>query len=201
MELSKAVINGPKKHPGANAVLDELGNLTYLKEVWSIYSLPTISHHIPIANIFCYIQDDADSRLAISRTLRTVTQGKGSSGVKKVYRHIRTGDVVLVNRQPSLHKPSMMAHKVITPPSSSSSFLLVYADSVLGASVVHRKDNPHALRQLQHLQRWLRRWWDEHPFSSGNKNAPKTVFELPILTFSYAFLNNRMSLRELKPMA
>lgn len=29
---------------------------------------------------------------------------------KKVYRHLRDGDVLLVNRQPTLHKPSMMAH-------------------------------------------------------------------------------------------
>jgi len=29
-----------------------------------------------------------------------------------VLRHLRTGDAVLVNRQPTLHKPSMMAHKV-----------------------------------------------------------------------------------------
>lgn len=31
---------------------------------------------------------------------------------KKVYRHIRDGDIVILNRQPTLHKPSMMAHKV-----------------------------------------------------------------------------------------
>ena len=29
----------------------------------------------------------------------------------KVYRHLVNGDVVLMNRQPSLHKPSIMAHK------------------------------------------------------------------------------------------
>jgi DNA-directed RNA polymerase I subunit RPA1 len=29
----------------------------------------------------------------------------------KVYRHLIDGDVLLVNRQPSLHKPSIMAHK------------------------------------------------------------------------------------------
>ena len=31
---------------------------------------------------------------------------------KKVYRHLRDGDIVLLNRQPTLHKPSMMAHRV-----------------------------------------------------------------------------------------
>jgi DNA-directed RNA polymerase beta' subunit len=30
---------------------------------------------------------------------------------KKVYRHLRDGDVLILNRQPTLHKPSMMAHR------------------------------------------------------------------------------------------
>jgi len=30
---------------------------------------------------------------------------------KKVYRHLQDGDMLVVNRQPTLHKPSMMAHK------------------------------------------------------------------------------------------
>ena len=34
------------------------------------------------------------------------------SKTKKVYRHVHDGDVVIMNRQPSLHKPSMMCHKV-----------------------------------------------------------------------------------------
>ena len=29
----------------------------------------------------------------------------------KVYRHLVNGDVLLVNRQPTLHKPGIMAHK------------------------------------------------------------------------------------------
>ncbi len=31
-------------------------------------------------------------------------------GRKVVYRHMHNGDVLLVNRQPTLHKPSIMAH-------------------------------------------------------------------------------------------
>lgn len=33
-------------------------------------------------------------------------------GHLQVYRHLQNGDVLLLNRQPSLHRPSMMAHKV-----------------------------------------------------------------------------------------
>lgn len=35
----------------------------------------------------------------------------GSFSCKKVWRHLRTGDALLVNRQPTLHKPGIMAHK------------------------------------------------------------------------------------------
>lgn len=30
---------------------------------------------------------------------------------KKVYRHLQDGDILILNRQPTLHKPSMMCHK------------------------------------------------------------------------------------------
>ena len=30
----------------------------------------------------------------------------------KVFRHLKNGDALLMNRQPTLHKPSIMAHKV-----------------------------------------------------------------------------------------
>ena len=45
-----------------------------------------------------------------------IIQGAGTNngGVptacKRVWRHLRTGDVLLVNRQPTLHKPGIMAH-------------------------------------------------------------------------------------------
>jgi DNA-directed RNA polymerase I subunit RPA1 len=36
----------------------------------------------------------------------------GTQPGNKVYRHLINGDVLLVNRQPTLHKPGIMAHKV-----------------------------------------------------------------------------------------
>ena len=45
-------------------------------------------------------------RLGISRTLLNNCEGK------IVYRHLESGDVVLFNRQPTLHKPSLMSHIV-----------------------------------------------------------------------------------------
>ena len=38
--------------------------------------------------------------------------GTFSSGNGKiVYRHLRDGDLMLTNRQPTLHKPGLMAHR------------------------------------------------------------------------------------------
>eukprot|EP01103_Thecamoeba_quadrilineata_P011482 TRINITY_DN2752_c0_g1_i1.p1 TRINITY_DN2752_c0_g1~~TRINITY_DN2752_c0_g1_i1.p1 ORF type:complete len:1475 (-),score=331.47 TRINITY_DN2752_c0_g1_i1:100-4146(-) len=83
-ELRQAVINGPNVHPGAVYVETNNGRKTKLSET------------------------DQTSRIAQSKLLLSAELGE----VKKVYRHMKTGDVVLMNRQPSLHKPSIMAHKV-----------------------------------------------------------------------------------------
>ena len=87
-ELRKAVINGPDNWPGAVQVQNEDGALTSLIGM-------TIEQRKTIAN-------------------QLLTPSNGSNGVinKKVFRHIKNKDVVLMNRQPSLHKASMMGHKV-----------------------------------------------------------------------------------------
>ncbi|OJK04708.1 hypothetical protein ASPACDRAFT_74279 [Aspergillus aculeatus ATCC 16872] len=87
-EMKQAVINGPDKYPGASAIENELGQVTNLK----FKSL--------------------DERTALANQLLAPSNWrmKGSRN-KKVYRHLTTGDVVLMNRQPTLHKPSIMGHK------------------------------------------------------------------------------------------
>ena len=107
-QLRQAVINGPDVHPGANGIEDERG---------VVISLAHKSH---------------SQRVALSKTLMTgasarkagaaagkqavvpVVAAPETSGFqcKRVMRHIRNGDVMLVNRQPTLHKPSMMTHRV-----------------------------------------------------------------------------------------
>jgi DNA-directed RNA polymerase beta' subunit len=60
-----------------------------------------------------------EQRTAIANQLLTPQQGKARHGLharatsvnKKVYRHLRDGDVLILNRQPTLHKPSMMVHR------------------------------------------------------------------------------------------
>ena len=86
VELRKAVVNGPSIYPGATHVEMEDGKRVILRA------------------------DNKTSREAIARTL--LVEDKKKPGYnKKVCRHVKNGDVLLLNRQPTLHRPSIMAHK------------------------------------------------------------------------------------------
>ncbi|TID21209.1 hypothetical protein CANINC_003489 [Pichia inconspicua] len=86
-ELRQAVINGPDKWPGATQVQNEDGTLISL------------------------IGMSLEQRKSIASQLMTPSSGFSVVN-KKVHRHIKNNDVVLMNRQPTLHKASMMGHKV-----------------------------------------------------------------------------------------
>ena len=86
LDLRKAVINGPLVYPGATHVEMEDGKRVKL----------------PV--------DSKTRREAIAKTL--LVEDKNRPGYnKKVCRHVINGDALLLNRQPTLHKPSIMAHK------------------------------------------------------------------------------------------
>lgn len=87
-ELRQAVINGPDKWPGAIQIQNEDGSLVSL------------------------IGMTLDQRKALANQLLTPTGNTSHVLNKKVYRHIRNKDIVIMNRQPTLHKASMMGHKV-----------------------------------------------------------------------------------------
>jgi DNA-directed RNA polymerase I subunit RPA1 len=58
-------------------------------------------------------------REALAKTLLTSSSNSGGGGdqdenggqTKYVYRHLINGDPMLLNRQPTLHKPSIMSHR------------------------------------------------------------------------------------------
>ena len=57
-------------------------------------------------------------RESLAKTLLTSSSngpgsGDGGGGTKFVYRHLINGDPMLLNRQPTLHKPSIMSHKCV----------------------------------------------------------------------------------------
>ncbi|XP_013180598.1 PREDICTED: DNA-directed RNA polymerase I subunit RPA1 [Papilio xuthus] len=85
-ELRKMVINGPNKHPGAEKI--EIKNGRVIR--------------IP--------PDSIEKRKSLAKRLLTPDEYK-TAGLKIVHRHLVNGDALILNRQPSLHKPSMMAHR------------------------------------------------------------------------------------------
>ncbi|CAK1579973.1 unnamed protein product [Parnassius mnemosyne] len=85
-ELRKMVINGPNKHPGAEKI--EIKNGRVIR--------------IP--------PDSIQKRKSLAKRLLTPDEYK-TSDLKIVHRHLVNGDVLILNRQPTLHKPSMMAHR------------------------------------------------------------------------------------------
>lgn len=113
-ELAQMVRNGTTKHPGAVFVEDDRGNLIDLGKqskrqrddlairIESIYSSSLQGE----ANN----ESNNDDVIGADGSAMSLFQTK--SVLKKVYRHMRSGDVMLANRQPTLHKASIMAHKV-----------------------------------------------------------------------------------------
>lgn len=87
-DLKEAVLNGVEKWPGAAAVENENGQVINLR-----------------TKNFEERQALANQLLAPSNT--NVTGARN----KKVHRHLNNGDIVLMNRQPTLHKPSIMGHR------------------------------------------------------------------------------------------
>ncbi|KAF8983264.1 hypothetical protein BGZ46_010562 [Entomortierella lignicola] len=98
-EMRRAVINGPAKWPGAAYVQHEDGALSSLANL-------SLESRIALANQLLTPQD---SHSGVSTTSPYPTRTQPTN--KKVYRHLRNGDLLLLNRQPTLHKPSIMAHK------------------------------------------------------------------------------------------
>lgn len=88
-ELQLAVKNGAHVWPGAVAVEDESGRVVTLE------------------------RKNVEERTSIANSLLAPTPGTTMKGTrpKKVHRHLNNGDIVIMNRQPTLHKPSMMCHR------------------------------------------------------------------------------------------
>ncbi|KAK9502885.1 hypothetical protein O3M35_011572 [Rhynocoris fuscipes] len=83
-DLRNLVKNGPNEYPGANFVENEDGSIVKLDG------------------------NSKSQRSAVAKRLLTPGDCKG---IKTVHRHLINGDILLLNRQPTLHKPSIMAHR------------------------------------------------------------------------------------------
>ncbi|CAF3765950.1 unnamed protein product [Rotaria sp. Silwood1] len=88
-ELRQLILNGPDVHPGANFVELDDGTIRRL------------------------LPNNLSQRTAVSKLLLTREKQHSNTALmstKRVYRHLRTGDYVLVNRQLTLHRPSIQVH-------------------------------------------------------------------------------------------
>ena len=87
-ELKQAVLNGVDKWPGAAAIENENGQVINLRT------------------------KNYEERQALANQLLAPSNvSVNGANNKKVHRHLSNGDIVIMNRQPTLHKPSMMAHR------------------------------------------------------------------------------------------
>ncbi|MCX2818084.1 DNA-directed RNA polymerase subunit A' [Haladaptatus sp. F3-133] len=89
-EIVEYVRRGPNEHPGANYVKRADGRRLKVK--------------------------DLNSEELAERILEENDDGEPQGLGWTVERHLTEGDVVLFNRQPSLHRMSMMAHEVVVMP-------------------------------------------------------------------------------------
>ncbi len=89
-ELVEYVRRGPEKHPGANYLKRDDGRRLKVKE--------------------------SNSEQLAERLIEETESGEPRGLGWTVERHLKDGDIVLFNRQPSLHRMSMMAHEVVVMP-------------------------------------------------------------------------------------
>ena len=88
LELKQAVLNGTEKWPGAAAIENENGQIINLR-----------------------LKNFEDRQALANQLLAPSNTSVNGARNKKVHRHLNNGDIVIMNRQPTLHKPSMMAHR------------------------------------------------------------------------------------------
>ncbi|XP_065316447.1 DNA-directed RNA polymerase I subunit RPA1-like isoform X2 [Gordionus sp. m RMFG-2023] len=97
--LRRAIINGPDIYPGAFTVKNARGNVLFI-DPKNVSQRLNLARKLTSSAIITAIDDSC-----IMEALND------SSRIVVVNRHLMDGDLLLLNRQPTLHKPSIMAHK------------------------------------------------------------------------------------------
>ncbi|KHJ88861.1 RNA polymerase Rpb1, domain 2 [Oesophagostomum dentatum] len=94
-QMRRLVCNGPNVHPGANYVVSGANKKQMLGGMF-----PGVSSE----------EEDRRKRIAVAKSLEPANTDKLRQPIK-VLRHLRNGDMMMMNRQPSLHKPSIQGHR------------------------------------------------------------------------------------------
>jgi DNA-directed RNA polymerase I subunit RPA1 len=114
-ELRRLIIRGPE-YPGAVAVEDEAGRIVQLaklapekREGLAKRLLTGCPGAAPAKRGAAGGKGGAGGAAAAAAAAVAARGGAQRGWV--VYRHLKDGDIMLTNRQPTLHKPGLMAHK------------------------------------------------------------------------------------------
>lgn len=87
-EMKGLLKKGPAEYPGANFFVEASGKKTMLGNK----------------------PEEKKRRMQFAKTL-TPASSESLRQTPKVLRHMKNGDMIMMNRQPSLHKPSIMGHR------------------------------------------------------------------------------------------
>jgi len=116
-KLRTAVMRGPSEWPGATKFEDMSGNIIDLSRM-SREERESVARRMHVGGDEEGAGDvDMDLPAAYATFAEDDLLNKAPTksslvGVRRVWRHLEDGDIVLMNRQPSLHKASIMAHVV-----------------------------------------------------------------------------------------
>ncbi|KAF0985214.1 hypothetical protein FDP41_000253 [Naegleria fowleri] len=94
-KMRELVINGAKQYPGANIICKSGKNQADAANAVSPYTRAPLYIQLSVIK-------SKKQRIALANQLQIGDV---------VYRHLQDGDMLLMNRQPTLHRPSIMAHK------------------------------------------------------------------------------------------
>ncbi|CAD7700265.1 unnamed protein product [Ostreobium quekettii] len=105
-ELRRLVVRGASEPGGAVAVEDEKGRLI------SLQKMPRWRREAIAKSLLLVESTDSSTIRSSMGSDRGRGQGLRRTQSKIVYRQVKDGDLMLTNRQPTLHKPGLMAHRV-----------------------------------------------------------------------------------------
>jgi|SaaInlStandDraft_1057018.scaffolds.fasta_scaffold00990_10 DNA-directed RNA polymerase beta' subunit len=91
-----------------------------------------------------------------------------------VHRHLKNGDISLFNRQPSLHRMSMMAHKIVIV--KGNTFRLNVFVCLSGDTVINTDMGSTTIADFKN-------YWKTHKIKSSDWNSGKNVYDCSVNKF------------------
>jgi DNA-directed RNA polymerase I subunit RPA1 len=116
-QLRQLVVRGPE-YPGAVAVEDEAGRIVQLAKLAPEKRAGLAKRLLTGCPGAAPAKGAGPAAKGAAAGAAAAAAAAARGGAQRgwvVYRHLRDGDIMLTNRQPTLHKPGLMAHKWVAP--------------------------------------------------------------------------------------